>query len=157
QLAHSVHIEVEGLKPDRWYFYRFHCGAATSPVGRTRTLPERASSPDRLRLAFASCQHYEQGLFTAYEHMAKDDVDLVFHLGDYIYEYPHNSNAKTPPVRKHAGPTKGKISTLEDYRNRHAQYRTDAHLQKMHAVCPWVVTWDDHEFENNYANDISEK
>ncbi len=157
QLGHSVHVEIEGLKPDRWYFYRFQCGDATSPIGRTRTMPERQTLPESLRFAFASCQHYEQGLYTAYEHMAKDNLDLVFHLGDYIYEYPHNSNARNKPVRAHAGPTKGKIITLEDYRNRHAQYRGDALLQKMHALCPWVVTWDDHEFDNNYANAISEK
>jgi alkaline phosphatase D len=157
QLGHSVHIEVEGLKPDRWHFYRFRCGDATSPVGRTRTMPERSSNPEKLRLAFASCQHYEQGLYTAYEHMAKDDLDLVFHLGDYIYEYPNNPNAKSKPVRAHSGPTKGKLMTLEDYRNRHAQYRTDAHLQKTHHRFPWVVTWDDHEFDNNYANDIQEE
>ncbi|MBN9118753.1 MAG: alkaline phosphatase D family protein [Planctomycetes bacterium] len=157
QLGHSVHVVAEGLKPDRWYFYRFHCGDATSPVGRTRTAPERTSTPEKLNFAFASCQHYEQGLYTAYEYMAKDELDLVFHLGDYIYEYPHNEKAKIRPVRAHAGPKTGKLLTLEDYRNRHAQYRTDAHLQKAHARCPWIVTWDDHEFDNNYANDISEK
>ncbi|OWK39667.1 alkaline phosphatase D family protein [Fimbriiglobus ruber] len=150
QLAHSVHVEVEGLKPDHWYFYRFRTGDATSPVGRTRTTPERASIPEKLRLAFASCQHWEQGLFTAYEHMAKDDLDLVFHLGDYIYEYAGRDKL----VRKHHGK---KLASLEDYRARHAQYRTDRLLQVMHARCPWVVTWDDHEFENNYANDISER
>ncbi|MBP3956436.1 alkaline phosphatase D family protein [Gemmata sp. G18] len=155
QLGHSVHVEVEGLKPDRWYFYRFQCGGATSPVGRTRTTPERSSTPEKLKFAFASCQHYEQGLFTAYEHMAKDDLDLVFHLGDYIYEYPNRETAKV--VRKHVGPKDGKIKTLEDYRNRHAQYRTDPHLQKTHNRFPWVVTWDDHEFDNNYANDIQEE
>ena len=150
QLAHSVHVEVEGLKPDRWYWYRFKVGDATSPVGRTRTCPGPDSSPDKLRFAFASCSHWEQGYFTAYEHMAKDELDLTFHLGDYIYEYGGRENL----VRKHAGP---KLRTLGDYRVRHAQYRTDPNLQAAHARCPWVVTWDDHEFENNYANDISEK
>ncbi|MCS6866224.1 MAG: alkaline phosphatase D family protein [Gemmataceae bacterium] len=153
QLGHSVHVVAEGLKPDRWYFYRFHCGDATSPVGQTRTLPEPTTLPHQLRFAFASCQHYEQGLYTAYEHMAKDDLDLMIHLGDYIYEYP----ASTKGVRRHAGPAKTKLLSLEDYRNRYAQYRSDQHLQTMHARCPWLVTWDDHEFDNNYANDISEK
>ena len=156
QLGHSVHVEVEGLDADRWYFYRFTCGDAISPVGRARATPHRATTPGNLRFAFASCQHYEQGLFTAYEHMANDQLDLVFHLGDYIYEYPHEPGA-TPPVRVHAGPTKGKLVTLEDYRNRHAQYRSDPMLQRMHALCPWIVTWDDHEFDNNYASDISEE
>ena len=150
QLGHSVHVEVEGLKPDRWYWYRFRAGDATSAIGRTRTAPISSAMPERLRFAFASCSHWEQGYFTAYEHMAKDELDLAFHLGDYIYEYEARDNL----VRKHAGP---KLRTLGDYRIRHAQYKTDPHLQAAHARCPWVVTWDDHEFENNYANDISEK
>lgn len=150
QLGHSVHVETDGLRPDRWYWYRFRTGDAQSRVGRTRTLPAATASPDALRFAFASCQHYEAGLFTAYEHMAKDDLDLVFHLGDYIYEREGMENR----VRKHVGP---EINTLEDYRIRHAQYKSDAHLQAMHARCPWMVTWDDHEVDNNYANDISEK
>ena len=86
QLAHSVHVEVDGLEPDRWYWYRFRAGDAESPVGRTRTLPKANSTPDQLRFAFASCQHYEAGYYTAYKHMAEDELDLVFHLGDYIYE-----------------------------------------------------------------------
>ena len=157
QLGHSLRVVVEGLKPDRWYFYRFRAGDATSPVGRTRTTPERGATPEKLNFAFASCQHFEQGLFTAFDHMAKDELDLVVHLGDYIYEYPHNPKAKTRLVREHSGPKDGKIKTLEDYRNRHAQYRSDVLLQKAHARCPWLVTWDDHEFDNNYANDIQER
>jgi alkaline phosphatase D len=150
QLGHCVHAEAGGLKPDRWYFYRFRAGDADSPVGRTRTLPEPAASPERLRFAFASCQHYEQGLFTAYERMAKDDLDLVFHLGDYIYEYA----GKDKLVRKHVGK---EVETLDDYRVRHAQYRSDPLLGRMHARCPWFVTWDDHEFDNNCAGGVSEE
>jgi alkaline phosphatase D len=86
--AHSVHVEVSGLDPDRWYWYRFRAGGAESPIGRTRTLPKEGASADRLRFAFASCQHFETGLFTAYQHMAQEDLDVVFHLGDYIYEGP---------------------------------------------------------------------
>ena len=153
QLGHSVHVEVGGLKPARWYWYRFSAGDAVSPVGRTRTLPSLDSSPDSLRFAFASCQNYEQGLFTAYDQMAKDDLDLVLHLGDYIYEYPGAENR----VRKHSGPTDSKIKTLDDYRLRYMQYRSDKLLHSMHALCPWFVTWDDHEFDNNYANDIQEE
>jgi alkaline phosphatase D len=150
QLGHSVHVELTGLKPDRWYWYRFHAGDATSRVGRARTMPTVDVLPDRLRFAFASCQHFESGYFTAYEHMAKEDLDIVFHLGDYIYEYQGMDNR----VRKHHGP---EIVTLEHYRNRYAQYRQDPHLQTMHAVCPWAVVWDDHEFDNNCAGDISEE
>lgn len=153
QLGHSVHAVAAGLKPDRWYFYRFTAGDAVSPVGRTRTLPEPGATPERLRFAFASCQHYEQGLFTAYDRMAKDDLDLVFHLGDYIYEYPGADKR----VRKHSGPAKAKIHSLAEYRERYAQYRSDPLLQRVHAAFPWFVTWDDHEFDNNYAGDISEK
>jgi alkaline phosphatase D len=148
--AHSVHVEVEGLAPDRWYWYQFKSGNDTSPKGRSKTFPSDESTTPSLNFAFASCQHFEAGLFTAYEHMLKENLDLVVHLGDYIYEGPGRDTG----VRKHVG---GKLLTLEDYRNRHAQYRTDVHLAAMHAACPWLVTWDDHEFENNYATDISEK
>lgn len=151
QLGHSVHVEPAGLDPDRWYFYRFGCGDASSPVGRTRTFPSPEQLASRLRFAVTSCQNYEQGLYTAYEQMARDDVDLVCHLGDYIYEYEAGRNGK---VRTHVGP---EITSLADYRVRHAQYRSDPLLHGMHAACPWVVTWDDHEFDNNCAGAISEE
>ena len=150
QLGHSVHVEVDGLEPDRPYWYRFRAGDAESPVGRTRTFPTPSALPDRLRFAFASCQHYEAGFFTAYEHMAEEDLDLVVHLGDYIYEGP----ARTNEVRSHIGE---EIKSLDDYRIRLSLYRSDPHLAAMHSRCPWVVTWDDHEFDNNYAGDISEE
>jgi len=150
-LGHSVHVEVPGLAADRWYWYRFHAGDATSPVGRTRTCPEPGVLPQRLRFAVTSCQNYEQGLFTAYARMAQDDLDLVCHLGDYIYEYEAGRNGT---VRTHAGP---EITTLGEYRVRHAQYRSDPLLHGMHAACPWLVTWDDHEFDNNCADDVSEE
>ena len=150
ELAHSVHVEVEGLEPNRGYFYQFKAGNETSPIGRTKTTPALGSPVDRLRFAFASCQHYESGLYTAYEHMAGQPLDLVVHLGDYIYE----GAARDRGVRKHVGP---ELNTLDDYRNRHAQYKTDKHLQATHAAFPWLVTWDDHEFDNNYAASISEQ
>ncbi|MBX9789900.1 MAG: alkaline phosphatase D family protein [Pirellulales bacterium] len=149
QLAHAVHVEVDGLEPDRWYWYRFHVGSDTSPVGHARTVPAVDAAPEKLRFAFASCQHFESGLYTAYEHMAKEDLDLVIHLGDYIYE----GAGKPGGVRQHIG---GELRSLEDYRTRHAQYKTDTLLQAMHARCPWLVTWDDHEVANNYAADIAE-
>ncbi|WP_404307485.1 alkaline phosphatase D family protein [Neorhodopirellula lusitana] len=151
QLGHSVHVELNQLESDRWYWYRFRCGDAESPIARTRTTPLPHQLPDRVRFAVASCQNYEQGLFTAYEQMAADDVDFVFHLGDYIYEYEAGRNGK---VRTHHG---SEIMSLGDYRVRHAQYRSDKLLQNMHAQCPWWVTWDDHEFDNNCACDISEQ
>ena len=89
-LGHSVHAEVSGLQPDRWYWFRFRAGAAESPIGRTRTLPAPDARPDRLRFAFASCQHYEQGYFTAYRPMVADDLDMVVFLGDYIDRGPQS-------------------------------------------------------------------
>jgi alkaline phosphatase D len=107
------------------------------------------AKPGRLKFAFASCQHYEQGFFGAYKHMAADDPDLVFFLGDYIYE----STWGQAHVRKHNAL---EPMTLEDYRVRYGQYKGDADLQAGHAACPWIVTWDDHEVENDYANDRAE-
>jgi len=148
--GHSVHVEVSGLEPGRPYWYRFKAGGEVSPIGRSRTAPALNSQPERLRFAFASCQHYESGFFNGYYHMAGDDLDLVVHLGDYIYEGAGVSGT----VRKHSGL---EIQSLEDYRNRHAQYKTDTDLQAAHAAFPWLVTWDDHELDNNYADGISEQ
>lgn len=148
--AHSVHVEVHGLEPQRSYWYQFDAGGEVSPVGRTRTAPPPDSLPAVLRFAFASCQHFEHGYFTAYDHMAREDMDLVVHLGDYIYEGAAIDNQ----VRKHVG---AELATIDDYRNRHAQYKTDKYLRAAHAAFPWVVTWDDHEFDNNYAADVSEE
>jgi alkaline phosphatase D len=148
--AHSVHVEVEGLQPDRWYWYQFKAGNQTSPKGRTRTMPSSNTLPERLRFAFASCQHFESGYYTAYEHMIREDLDLVVHLGDYIYEGKAQSNR----VRRHLG---GATISLDDYRRRYALYKSDPALQAMHAAAPWIVTWDDHEVENNYAADIPDK
>jgi alkaline phosphatase D len=144
-LGHSVHVEMRGLRPGRWYWYQFRAGGYETPVARTRTAP---AASDRLRFAFASCQHYETGLYTAYQHMAEEDLDLVVHLGDYIYEGKAQDR-----VRRH---NSGEIVTLNDYRNRHALYKTDPLLQRTHARFPWIVTWDDHEVDNDYANDSPE-
>lgn len=149
ELAHSVHVEAAGLAPDRVYHYRFRAAGQESPVGRTRTVPAPGAL-GRLRLAVASCQNFEQGLFTPYLHMLKEDVDLVVHLGDYIYEGATNPKA----FRQHEGP---ECKTLEGYRARYAQYKADVALQAMHAAAPWLVTPDDHEFDNNCAGAISEE
>ncbi len=148
--GHSVHVEVEGLKPDRWYWYQFQAGGQVSPKGRSRTTPSAGAMPDRLNFAFASCQNYEQGYYTAYEHMVRENLDLVIHLGDYIYEREGRDNG----VRKHTG---SEIFSVADYRNRYALYKSDPALQAAHAVAPWLVTWDDHEVDNNYADEISEE
>ncbi len=146
--GYSVHVEVTGLQPDRWYWYRFMSADAVSPVGRTRT----ASALDALtglRFAFASCQQYEQGYFVAHRHLAEEDLDLVVFLGDYIYESSWGKNH----VRKHGAP---EPFTLEQYRERYALYKRDSDLQRSHARFPWLVTWDDHEVSNDYANDRSQ-
>src|SRR5688572_21929466 len=148
ELSYSVHVNVTGLEPDRWYFYRFMAGEARSPVGRFRTTPA-AGARTPLKFAVASCQYYEQGLYTAYAHMAREELDLVTHLGDYIYEYGPYAGR----VRLHAGL---EIRTLDDYRRRYAQYKSDPLLQAAHARCPWIVTWDDHEVDNNYAGSMGE-
>ena len=149
ELGHSVHVEVEGLESDRPYWYRFMTGSEASPVGRTRTLPAPGTPADRLRFAFASCQNYEHGYYTAYRHMAQEELDLVFHLGDYIYELGYGDNL----VRRHEA---GEVFTLDDYRARYLLYRSDPDLQAAHAAFPWVVTFDDHEVDNNWAADVAE-
>ncbi|MBC7436959.1 MAG: alkaline phosphatase D family protein [Bdellovibrionales bacterium] len=143
-LAHSVHVEAAGLAPDRWYFYRFMAGDAVSPTGRTRTLPEPQSVVAKLRLAYASCQRWEHGFFSAYRHMLAENLDLVLFLGDYIYEYPNAAGA----VRVPSG---GWVNSLDGYRQRYALHKSEPELQAMHAACPWLVTWDDHEVQNDYA------
>lgn len=148
--AHSVHVEPRGLQPDRWYWYRFVAGDAASPVGRTRTAPAANAMAPRLRFAFASCQHYEHGYFSAHRHMAEDDLDLCVFLGDYIYE----SSLRRNQVRMHE--RSAEPVTLDEYRARHALYKSDENLQSAHRALPWIVTWDDHEVDNDYANDRQE-
>jgi len=147
--AHSVHVEVSGLEPARWYFYRFLAGDEVSPVGRTRTAPVATELPQQLRLGVGSCQHFEHGYYAAHRHLNAEDLDVMVFVGDYIYEGPGRGGN----VRRHVG---GEARTLADYRNRHAQYKTDPDLQRLHAAVPWLVTWDDHEVENNYAGTRSE-
>lgn len=142
--AHSLHVEVAGLAPDRWYWYRFISNSVASPVGRARTLPLAGAPASRLRLAVASCQHYEQGYFSAYRHMLDDDLDFVVHVGDYIYEGSWGAQ-----IRRHESP-RGAL-TLADYRDRHACYKHDPDLQRAHAMYPWLLTWDDHDVSNDYA------
>jgi len=146
EFAHSVHVEVSGLQPGRWYWYRFRAGDALSPAGRSRTAPAADAAVERMRFAIASCQHYEGGYYAAYRHMAAEDLDLVAHLGDYIYE----ASWRRKLVRRHEGP---EPITLAEYRNRHALYKSDPDLQAAHAAFPWLVTWDDHEVQNDYAGD----
>ncbi|WP_041407325.1 alkaline phosphatase D family protein [Segniliparus rotundus] len=150
ELAHSAHPEVHGLEPDRVYYYRFKAGRELSPVGRTRTAPAPGAHRDQVRFAFASCQRWDQGYYTAYDHMAEEDLDLVAHLGDYIYEYPFTSEdnlrgEQVPDVFS-ARPT-----GLPRYRTQYALSKLDEPLRRAHASFPWVVVFDDHEVENDWA------
>ncbi|GAB4097847.1 alkaline phosphatase D family protein [Sinomonas halotolerans] len=152
--AHSVHVELMGLRAGREYFYRFRAGRHLSAVGRTLTAPAPHEMPAALTMSFASCAQYEHGYFTAYRRMAEDQPDLILHLGDYAYEY--RKNVYTLPggnIRHHDGP---ETVTLAGYRQRHAQYKSDADLQAAHAMAPWAVVWDDHEVDNNWAAGIPE-
>ncbi len=150
ELGHSVHVEVEGLLPERWYWYRFIAGGAASPVGRARTAPAVGAPVAALRFAYVSCQNFEHGHYAGYLRLAEEELDLVVHLGDYIYE---NSSAAEMPRRHDTGK---EPVTLAEYRDRHAWYKTDASLRLAHQRFTWAVTWDDHEVENDYAADQSE-
>ncbi len=145
--GHSVRVQVDGLAPDHWYFYRFMCGDATSITGRCCTAPLANADVRQLRLAVASCQRWEHGFYTAWRQVAQDAPDMVLFLGDYIYEYAQPEKAeglaRPQPLRT--------AHTLQDYRDRYALHKSDAHLQAAHAVCNWSVIWDDHEVENDYV------
>ncbi|MFF4830436.1 alkaline phosphatase D family protein [Streptomyces sp. NPDC001315] len=147
EYGHSVHVDVRGLRPDRTYWYRFRTGGQISPHGRTRTAPNWTGRGP-LRLALASCQNWQQGHFTPYADMLAQDPDVVVFVGDYIYESAPAATA----VRRHEGT--GEPYSLVQYRNRYAQYRTDPDLQAMHAAAPWVVTFDDHEVDNDFAGEV---
>jgi alkaline phosphatase D len=144
--GHSVHVHVQQLQPSTNYWYRFSQGDATSTVGRTRTAPALNADVRELRIALASCQHYEQGQFIAHEEIAKQQLDFVLFMGDYIYESSNPQYA----LRKHSGE---EPKTLQGYRERYEQYKRDPALQAAHAAHPWVLMWDDHEVVNDYAND----
>ncbi len=153
ELGHSVHVEVGGLEPAREYFYRFRAGREVSQIGRTKTAPAAGAAVDELRFAVCGCSHYEHGLFTVYRHIARQQFDFVFHTGDYIYEGRANNGQNDPRVREHLG---HELYTLDDYRRRYAQYKMDPDLRAAHASAPFIVTWDDHEVDNDYAGDVDE-
>ncbi|MFF7000010.1 alkaline phosphatase D family protein, partial [Streptomyces sp. NPDC008313] len=158
EFHHTVHVEAGPLAPGRVYYYRFRAGGWVSGTGRTRTAPAAHGRTDGLTLAAVSCQAYHDGYFTAYRHLAGQDVDAVLHLGDYLYEYAVDSagGARDYTDRVLPGHFNHETVTLEDYRLRYALYKSDPDLQAAHAAHPFVVTWDDHETENNYADDTDE-
>jgi alkaline phosphatase D len=152
-LGHSVHPEVGGLQPDRHYWFRFRVGRHLSPVGRTRTTPDPRSAPRELAFAFASCQAWQDGYYTAYDHMAEEDLDLVVHLGDYLYESGLKTNKRgveLPSVFD------SETFDLPRYRLQYSLYKSEKPLQRAHAAFPWIQTIDDHEVENNWAGDLSQ-
>jgi alkaline phosphatase D len=155
RLAHSVHVEVGGLRPDRDWFYRFRYRHDTSPTGRTRTAVPAGVKAGSLAFAFASCQAWDNGYYPSYRHMAQEDLDLVLHLGDYVYEGGIAADGgyrqtPTPEVLREAP------RDLERWRMQYALYKSDPDLQAAHARFPWMVTWDDHEVQNDYANTQSQ-
>ncbi|QQM46017.1 alkaline phosphatase D family protein [Streptomyces liliifuscus] len=158
EVHHTLHVEVNGLDAGRVYYYRFRTGTWISPTGRTRTAPATAGPASALTFAAVSCQAYHEGYFTAHRHLAGDDVDVVFHLGDYLYEYAVDAagGARKYTDRVLPGLFNRETVTLEDYRLRYALYRSDPDLRAVHAMHPFIVTWDDHETENNYAADTDE-
>ena len=154
EAAHSVHVELSGLRPGRDYFYRFRADGHLSPAGRTRTAPEPGSLAP-LTMCFVSCSNYEHGWFTAYRRLAEEHPDLVLHLGDYLYEHAADQFiASSGNVRTHFGP---EAVTLANYRQRYAQYKTDEDLQAAHASAPWLAVFDDHEVADNWADEVPSK
>ncbi|MEU7277722.1 alkaline phosphatase D family protein [Streptomyces sp. NPDC045431] len=146
---HTVKVDVRGLRQATAYYFRFTTGAVVSPVGRTRTAPAPDAAAPGIRFGVVSCANWEAGHFAAYRHLAdRADLDAVLHLGDYIYEYASGAYpALEKVVRPHE--PRHEIVTLADYRLRHATYKSDAHLQALHAAHPLIAIWDDHEFAND--------
>jgi alkaline phosphatase D len=146
--AHSVHVDVLGLAPQRAYFYRFIAGGVASPVGRTRTAPAPGAAPQAVRIGQVGCQNYEDGFYTAYRHLADEDLDVVVHTGDYIYEGAGRNRPEH--VRLHPPHV---CETLAQYRLRYALYKSDPDLKLAHAAHPFAVVFDDHEVANDWADD----
>ena len=156
QRDYTVKIDAAGLSPNRQYFYRFLADGVASPVGITRTLP--VGDIDQIRLGVCSCSNYPQGYFNVYRHMAETDLDLVLHLGDYIYEYAEGVYANavaTDKLGRHVEPS-NEILSIEDYRMRYGLYRSDEDLQLVHARHPFICVWDDHELANDSWKDGAE-
>ena len=157
ELGHTVHVELTGLQPDRPYWYRFQAGGERSINGRARTLPLAGTSPEALRFGVCGCQNWEDGLYTAYRHLAREELAFVYHYGDYIYEYrggptrPGRGGGLTVAVRESVGQT---LYDIADYRQRYAQAKGDPDLQRAHAAHAFVHSFDDHEIVDNWVQDI---
>jgi alkaline phosphatase D len=149
--GHAVSVNVDGLNSDAWYYYQFSYAGEQSRIGRTRTFPPQGATPAGMRFALVSCQDFEAGYYAAYRDISTLELDFVVHVGDYIYEGA--ANPDVPAERRHTG---GEITSVTGYRNRYALYRLDPDLQDAHAAFPFIVTWDDHEVDNNYAGVVPE-
>ena len=155
--AHSVHVEVMGLRPEREYWYRFVVeGAPPSPMGRTKTAPAWVSRTSKLNFAFCSCAEYEDDFYQAYHFIAEDRPDFVLHLGDYIYERTYAATCDIATRHCLHNEVRAEAHTLDQYRTKYANYKLDKALQRAHQAAPWIVTWDDHEVANDYAGIVSE-
>ena len=153
--GHSLHVVADGLDPDAWYFYRFVAGAYTSATGRLRTTAADDMAAAGLVLGSASCQNYEDGYYAAHADIAAAGLDVLVWLGDYIYEAAGQPvTGAQGAVRTHGTP---EPTTIDEYRARYALYKSDPDLQAAHAACPWLVIWDDHEVENNYASESAQE
>lgn len=158
EVGHAVHVEVAGLEPGRDYFYRFTVGTERSRVGRARTLPPAGFAAPEIRFASAGCQRYDDGFFTAWRRIAAERFDFVYFYGDYIYEYRTvRPGERAGAVARVMPGEPDECFTLDEYRHRYALYKLDIDLQAAHASTPFVMTFDDHEVENNWASDISEE
>jgi alkaline phosphatase D len=148
----TVKVDVTGLRPGQRFHYGFLVGNERSPIGKTRTLPRGGT--DAVKIGVVSCSNYPFGFFNAYEALAKrDDIDVVLHLGDYLYEYGQSGFGGDVGLKLGRIPRpQTETITLADYRARHAQYKEEPELQALHAACPWIVTWDDHEVCNDSWN-----
>ncbi|GAA4043548.1 alkaline phosphatase D family protein [Nonomuraea soli] len=154
ELGWSVHPEVAGLRPWRLYWYRFRSGGHISQAGKFRTAPAPGTMPSQLRFAFASCASYEGGRYTAYYYLAREDIDLVVFLGDYIYEYGVTSTAHhyDIPLPSYMA---AKCTDLTRFRLQYALHKLDPNLRNAHANAAWIMTYDDHEVEDGFAADLS--
>ena len=162
-IDHSVKARVTGLKPHQRYYYRFETRDRHSPVGRFQTaLPP--DSRETVRFGFFSCADFTHGYYNAYAALAREDVDFVVSLGDYIYAETYSEVGDGRAVRDdrigrsnpyYRSPLR-EAATLPEYRAKYALYRSDASLRQLHATFPMVATWDDHEVLNNYANDAED-
>ena len=148
---HTVKLDARGLSPATDYWYRFSHRGETSRVGRTRTAPREKADNGNVRFGLVSCSNLQAGWFSPYRHLAaRDDLDAVLHMGDYLYEYgpgEYGYGQGNEDVRPHDPPRE--MVSLSDYRRRHAQYKQDPDLQKLHAQAAFIATWDDHEVTND--------